>query len=94
MIACCQTNCMFAGTVRNDEHEIIIREIESKLFPENEIKPQGQHSELMNFEEEMKFLEEWLVKDTSDEDYKGFIDLVQTDSEEQTKVPNNNDMNK
>jgi hypothetical protein len=68
---------MFAGTVRNDEHEIIIREIESKLFPENEIKPQGQHSEMMNFEEEMKFLEEWLAKDTSDEDYKGFIDLVQ-----------------
>jgi hypothetical protein len=52
-----------AGIEENDEHEKVIREIDSELFLKDERRPQIQHSELMNFEEEMKFLEEWLTKD-------------------------------
>ena len=32
------------GTKRNDEHEVVIREIEYLIFPEDEIQPRIQHS--------------------------------------------------
>jgi hypothetical protein len=91
MIFGCQTSYMFAGIERDDEHEAIIEDIESKLFPRDEIKPQRQHSELMltSFEEEMRFLEEWLIRDIYDEYCIQFADLVQTGFKEQIKVPNN-----
>jgi hypothetical protein len=47
-----------AGIAERNEHEV---EVASRLFPEDEIKPQIQHTKLMDFEEEMKFLENgWL----------------------------------
>ena len=59
---------------RSDEHEsnyeVVIKATQPKLYPEGEFKPQIQHSKLMfiYFEEEMIYLEEWMTKDTSDED--------------------------
>jgi hypothetical protein len=59
-----QINYEVAGIESDDEHKVVIREIESKLFPIDEVKPQVQHSELMfrDFEEEKRYLEEWLMK--------------------------------
>jgi hypothetical protein len=95
MIFGCQTSYMFAGIERDDEHEVVIREMESKLFPRDEIKPQRTtfRVDVDNFEEEMRFLEEWLIRDIGDEYCIEFADLVQTDFEEQIKVPNNSGMN-
>jgi hypothetical protein len=54
----------------NLEHRNVIREIEPELFLKDEERPQFQHSKLMNFEEEMRFMEECLAKDTRNEDCK------------------------
>jgi hypothetical protein len=40
----------------------------------------------MNFEEEIKFLEEWLTKDARNEDCKKRVDSTQIDFEEKMKV--------
>jgi hypothetical protein len=55
-----QTNYEVAGIESDDEHEVVIREIEYKLFLKYEFKPQVQHLELMfrDFEKELRFLEE------------------------------------
>jgi hypothetical protein len=73
-----------AGITKNNEHDW---EVASRLFLKDEFEPQIQHSELMNFEEEMKFMEEWLAKGTSNEDCKKIVTL-----KEKIKMPNDNGM--
>ena len=65
----------------------MIREIESKIFLEDEIKPQVQYSKQIfrYFEEEIRYLEEWLKKDTCDKECIEFVHS--TDSEKQNRVP-------
>ena len=50
-----QFNLEIAGLVEENEHDM---EVASRLFCKDEIIPQ-----LMNFEDELKLLEEWLTKD-------------------------------
>jgi len=80
-----QINYEDASIESKGEHEIVIKEIEGKLFLRNEIKPQLEYSDLMfeNFEEEMGFLENSLARDTGDENHKMFSDSI--DFEEQIK---------
>jgi type I site-specific restriction endonuclease len=54
MIFGCTTNYVFADTKRDDEHEAVIREIESMLFPKNEI--------LLHFQQEYR-VQEIVLKD-------------------------------
>jgi hypothetical protein len=72
-----QINYEDACIESKDEHEIVIKEIEAKLFLRNEIKPQVEHLDLMfeNFEDEMGFLEKWIARDIGDENYKKKIRL-------------------
>jgi hypothetical protein len=74
---------------KGDEHENVIREIKYELFLEDNL--QEQHSELINFEDEMRFMEEWLAKGTNDEDYKEFADPIY--SEEKIGIPYSRGMN-
>jgi hypothetical protein len=83
-----------AGIEENDEHEKVIREIDFELFLRYERRPQIQHYELMNFEEEMEFLEEWLTRDAGNEDYKERVDSTQFDFEEKMKVSINKSIDK
>jgi hypothetical protein len=89
-----QTDYEVAGIESDDEHEVVIREIESKLFLEDEVKPQVQHSELMfrYFEKELRFLEEWLARDPGEKDYIKNEDLVQANYEKKIRVPYNSGM--
>jgi hypothetical protein len=59
----------------------VIREIDSNIFIKEERRPQIQRFELMNFEKEMKFLEEWLTKDAGNEFCRERIDSTQIDFE-------------
>jgi hypothetical protein len=71
-------------------NKTVIQEIEAKLFPRDE--SQVEHSSLMfkDFEEKMRFLEKWLERDVSDENYMKFSD---TDNfEKKIKMSYSNDI--
>jgi hypothetical protein len=73
-----QFNLEIAGLAEENEHDM---EVASRLFPKDEIRPQ-----LMNFEDELKLLEEWLTKDAGQEDCKRFEDSVQTNFKEKMEM--------